>query len=103
MQNRVSRAVAAVALAATLATSACAYTFHPERRGNHSDIAAAPLVGDLLWLIPGIIPGVVFLIVDFTSGAIYRHPTGYYEHIGARPTPPPPSATAQSTPPPQNR
>ncbi|HEY1812592.1 MAG TPA: hypothetical protein VGG74_09625 [Kofleriaceae bacterium] len=103
MQHRVSRAVAAVALAATFATSACAYTFHPERRGNHGgDIAGAPLVGDLLWLIPGIIPGVVFLIVDFTSGAIYRAPYGYHEHISARPATPPPGATAQSTPAPNH-
>ncbi|CAN5490291.1 hypothetical protein BH11MYX1_BH11MYX1_24800 [soil metagenome] len=26
---------------------------------------------DLLWLIPGVVPGVVFLIVDFTSGGMY--------------------------------
>ena len=103
MQNRVFRTVVAVAVAATL-TSACAYTFHPERRGNHSVIAAAPLVGDLLWLIPGIIPGVVFLIVDFTSGAIYKFPAGYHEQqLGAQRPTPPPSPTAQSTPTPQNR
>ena len=29
------------------------------------------MVLDLLWLIPGIIPGAVALIVDFSSGAIY--------------------------------
>lgn len=26
---------------------------------------------DLLWLIPGIVPGVIALIVDFSTGAIY--------------------------------
>lgn len=26
---------------------------------------------DLLWLIPGVIPGVIALVVDFSSGAIY--------------------------------
>ena len=29
------------------------------------------LVMDLLWLIPGVVPGVVFLIVDFSSGTMY--------------------------------
>jgi len=30
---------------------------------------------DLLWLLPGIIPGVIALVVDFSSGAIY---TGHH-------------------------
>jgi hypothetical protein len=29
------------------------------------------MVMDLLWLLPGIVPGVVALVVDFSSGAIY--------------------------------
>jgi hypothetical protein len=67
-----TRSVAAAVLAATIAASGCAWTFHPERRGNRGGVVdGGPLVGDLLWLIPGILPGVVFLIVDFTSGAIY--------------------------------
>jgi hypothetical protein len=65
--------IVAASLAAVLTTGSCAYTFHPERRGNRGgEIATGPLVGDLLWLIPGILPGVIFLVVDFTSGAIYR-------------------------------
>ncbi len=63
----------AATIATVLATTSCAYTFHPERRGNRGgEVATGPLVGDLLWFIPGILPGVIFLIVDFTSGAIYR-------------------------------
>ena len=61
----------AVATSLTVA-SGCGYFFHPERRGNMGgDIAAGSLIGDLLWLIPGIVPGVVALVIDFTSGAIY--------------------------------
>ncbi|HEY1547216.1 MAG TPA: hypothetical protein VGG28_05325 [Kofleriaceae bacterium] len=91
--------IAALTVAAVTA-SGCAYTFHPERRGNNGgEIAAAPLVGDILWFIPGIIPGVVFLVVDFTSGAIYRQP-GEYRHevrIGQQSTAhAAPSASAQS-------
>lgn len=89
MMKRFSRSVAALAVAA-VAFSGCAYTFHPERRGNTGgEIAGAPLVGDILWFIPGIIPGVIFLVVDFTSGAIYRGP---YQHdevrvrVGQQPT-----------------
>jgi hypothetical protein len=89
MKHRVYRALAALALAATVASSGCAYTFHPERRGNRGgDIAGGPLVGDLLWLIPGLVPGIVFLIVDFSSGAIYRGPIGYHEIRVGTVTPP---------------
>ena len=51
---------------------ACGYILHPERRGTQSGrIDGATMVMDLLWLLAGIIPGVVALIVDFSSGAIY--------------------------------
>ncbi len=98
MNNRVSRALAALAVIAMMAS--CAYTFHPERRGNTGgEIAGAPLVGDILWFIPGIIPGVIFLVVDFTSGAIYRTPGEHRTEvrIGQQPTAhAPTSASAQS-------
>ena len=73
--SRTFRAIAVATLIA-FAASGCAWTFHPERRGNNGGyIATAPLIGDILWFIPGILPGVIFLIVDFTSGAIYvNHP-----------------------------
>jgi hypothetical protein len=65
-------AASAVLATATLPTSGCGYVLHPERRGNHGGtIDGTTLVFDLLWLIPGIVPGVVFLIVDFSSGAMY--------------------------------
>ena len=96
MKHRVSRALAALVLAATIVSSGCAYTLHPERRGNAADVSGSMLAGDLLWLIPGIIPGVICLIVDFSSGAIYHLPANYHENaVGA--VPPAPSAPAQST------
>jgi len=58
----------------TLAVSplGCGYLLHPERRGTQSGrIDSATMVMDLLWLLVGVIPGVVALIVDFSSGAIY--------------------------------
>jgi hypothetical protein len=54
----------------------CGYFLHPERRGNRFDVDAGSLVMDLLWLLPGIIPGVVALIVDFSSGAVYTRGRG---------------------------
>jgi hypothetical protein len=73
MIGPVTRAIAAATLITVAASSVgCAYTFHPERRGNTGGaIAGGPFVGDLLWLIPGLLPGIIFLIVDFSSGAIY--------------------------------
>jgi len=55
-----------------ISTVGCGYILYPERRGNHGGtIDGGTLVMDLLWLLPGIVPGVVFLIVDFSSGAMY--------------------------------
>jgi hypothetical protein len=68
-----TRAIAFSTLLAFGASSlGCGYILYPERRGNAGGtIDGGTLVMDLLWLIPGIVPGVVFLIVDFTSGAMY--------------------------------
>lgn len=73
MQRRRSQAGAAAALLAIAASVAgCGYILYPERRGNPGGtIAGGTLAMDLLWLIPGIMPGVVALVVDFTSGAMY--------------------------------
>jgi hypothetical protein len=68
-----SRWIRSTALATLLAMApSCGYILYPERRGNRGGtIDGGTLVMDLLWLIPGVVPGVVFLIVDFTSGAMY--------------------------------
>src|SRR5262249_37344700 len=39
------------------------------RRGGPIDVV--PLVVDILWLLPGLIPGLVCLVVDFATGCIY--------------------------------
>ena len=66
-----TRAIA-LTTAITLASTSCGYILYPERRGQSGGtIDGGTLVMDLLWLLPGIVPGVVFLIVDFTSGAMY--------------------------------
>ncbi|HTJ41608.1 MAG TPA: hypothetical protein VL463_05905 [Kofleriaceae bacterium] len=71
--HRLLCAIAATALlAGTVPSTGCGYILHPERRGNHGGtVDGGVLVMDLLWLIPGVVPGVVFLIVDTTSGAMY--------------------------------
>lgn len=73
MTSRWLRKFAFTALLATAPSVAgCAYILHPERRGNTGGaIDGGMLVCDILWLIPGIIPGVVALVVDFSNGAIY--------------------------------
>jgi hypothetical protein len=74
MRNRSICALLATAMLATAVVPAggCGYLLHPERRGNHGGtIDGASLVMDLLWLLPGVVPGVVALIVDFSSGAVY--------------------------------
>ena len=50
----------------------CGTILYPERRGNSGGrIDGGVAVMDCLWLLVGIVPGVVFLIVDFSNGAIY--------------------------------
>ncbi|MEO6776644.1 MAG: hypothetical protein ABI467_27130 [Kofleriaceae bacterium] len=68
-----TRAIAFSTLLAFGASSiGCGYILYPERRGNRGGmIDGGTLVMDLLWLLPGIVPGVIFLVVDFTSGAMY--------------------------------
>jgi len=73
MKHNALRAFALTALIGFgSSTLGCGYILYPERRGNNGGaIDGATLVMDLLWLIPGILPGVIFLIVDFSSGAMY--------------------------------
>jgi hypothetical protein len=73
MNGRMMRALAATTMLTTgAAPLGCGYLLHPERRGTQSgSVDGATMVMDLLWLLPGLIPGIVALIVDFSSGAIY--------------------------------
>ncbi len=74
MKGAAARALALTALLGVAsATSGCGYLLYPERRGHTQGVDSGTLVMDLLWLLPGIVPGVVFLIVDFTTGAMYVH------------------------------
>ena len=51
----------------------CGTILYPERRGTTGgQVDGGVAVMDCLWLLAGIVPGVVFLIVDFSNGAIYR-------------------------------
>jgi hypothetical protein len=73
MTNRFVRAIAASTMLTVGSGSlGCGYFLHPERRGTQSGVIdGATMVMDILWLIPGIIPGVIALVVDFSSGGIY--------------------------------
>lgn len=73
----VSAIVATTLLATAVAPTGCGYFLYPERRGNSGNVDGGVLVMDLLWLLPGIVPGVVALIVDFSSGAIYTGRGGH--------------------------
>jgi hypothetical protein len=73
MKNRTLRSIAAGTLLTLGGSSVgCGYFLHPERRGIQSGtIDGATMVMDILWIIPGVIPGVIALVVDFSSGGIY--------------------------------
>lgn len=81
---RIRSLLAAATLIAMLPS--CARIVHPERVGNRSGVVdVGPLVVDLLLFIPGLIPGVIAIAVDFGSGAIYvRNDVGQLEEAGLR-------------------
>jgi hypothetical protein len=84
MTNRMLRTIAAGTMLTVGTTSVgCGYILYPERRGIQAGTIDTPtMVMDLLWLLAGIIPGVVALIVDFSSGAIYSSGRRAELHLG---------------------
>jgi hypothetical protein len=73
MTKQFLRTVAAgTMLTVGTSTVGCGYILYPERRGIQAGtIDTATMVMDLLWLLAGVVPGVVALVVDFSSGGIY--------------------------------
>jgi len=75
MKRLLKHKVLALALlvALTFATINCGVLLHPERKGQKGgNIDPSALVMDCLWLIAGVVPGVVALVVDFATGGIYK-------------------------------
>ena len=72
-----------------LLASGCGYLLYPERQGRRSGyLDAGPFVVDLIWLIPGLLPGIICLIVDFTTGCIYVSERRVDEERGPAPAQP---------------
>ncbi len=72
--TRVRKTLLAGTLALVLASSStCGYILHPERRGQPptGELDVAVVVMDVLWFLPGIIPGVIAVVVDATTNAWY--------------------------------
>jgi hypothetical protein len=66
----------ALLVALTFAAVNCGILLHPERKGHKGGSIDGPvLVMDCLWLIAGVVPGVVALVVDFTTGGMYKSGT----------------------------
>lgn len=56
-----------------LGSNACGYILYPERKGRDGGrIDVGVLIIDLLWLLPGLVPGIICLAVDFSTGCIYE-------------------------------
>lgn len=55
-----------------LGASGCGYLLYPGRNGRRGGkVDPLVLIVDLLWLLPGLVPGIICLAVDFTTGCIY--------------------------------
>ena len=71
LKNKLLVLVTLVAM--TAATFNCGLLMHPERKGHKGDhVDATALVMDCLWLLVGVVPGVVALVVDFSTGGVYE-------------------------------
>ncbi len=74
MKKRKKSLFSLLFLGVFLFTTSCGYILYPERRdrygGGRLDVAV--VVMDLLWLIPGVVPGVVALVVDALTGAWFE-------------------------------
>jgi len=67
--------IMAVLCSLTLTTVTCGYILYPECRDRHQtrgEFDVPVLVMDCLWLLVGVVPGVVALVVDFTTGCVYE-------------------------------
>lgn len=88
-----------------MSVNACGYLIYPERKGRSAGRIDTPIfIVDLLWLLPGILPGVICLAVDFSTGCIYTssrmadaEPASNPAHpVDARATRTPASASASA-------
>lgn len=67
--RRYARLLSALGILALLPS--CARILHPERVGNRGGaVDVVPLVVDILLFIPGLVPGLIAIVVDFGTGAI---------------------------------
>ncbi len=83
MKIDVRRAACALLVATTALTASCGYMLHPERRGAHSQrLDPFTVTLDCLLLLPGVIPGVVALIVDGVNDTWYFAPEEHVEETG---------------------
>lgn len=51
----------------------CGLILHPERSGRHGTrVDVVAIVLDCVWLLVGIVPGVVALVIDVVTGGMYE-------------------------------
>jgi hypothetical protein len=75
-----TRALVFVLLSALgLSQTNCGLILHPERNGRHGGrVDVVAIILDCLWLIPGIVPGLVALLIDVVTGGLYE---GAIKHL----------------------
>jgi hypothetical protein len=65
---------ASMVAALTAPVAGCGTFLYPERKGQTAGrIDAGVVVMDSLWLLLFIVPGVIFLVVDFNNGTAYEN------------------------------
>jgi len=74
LTNLRTKAVVFVLLSALgLSQTNCGLILHPERNGRHGTrVDVVAIVLDCVWLLVGIIPGVVALLIDVVTGGMYE-------------------------------
>ncbi|MBU1240592.1 hypothetical protein KJ865_12850, partial [Myxococcota bacterium] len=73
--NKTKKTVFTVLFLSIFTFTSCGYILYPQRRNSNArggQMDVAVLVMDILWLLPGIIPGIVAIAVDASTGAWYK-------------------------------
>ncbi len=72
MKKMFGKIVSVAVIASMLFATACGTIMYPERRGqDKGDLDTNIVIGNALFLLLGVIPGVVAFAVDYSTGALY--------------------------------
>ncbi len=72
MKGMLGKLMSVAVIVSMLFATACGTLMYPERRGQEKgDLDGQVVIGNALFLLLGVVPGVVAFAVDYSTGALY--------------------------------